>query len=70
LLVIRVSGDPKSIWKLIKCLTNKQNTDKEIIKRLIYNGKLIDAIKEPLTASNYLNNNFSTIGQSMLCLYI
>jgi len=61
----RVSGDPKNTWKLIKNLTNKPNTDNDIIKRLNYNGNIIDAQKEPLTASNHLNMFFSTIGQNL-----
>ncbi|XP_060846100.1 uncharacterized protein LOC132925747 [Rhopalosiphum padi] len=64
-LINRVSGDPKNTWKLIKNLTNKPNTDNDIIKRLNYNGNIIDAQKEPLTASNHLNMFFSTIGQNL-----
>jgi hypothetical protein len=38
---------------------------KKKIKYLIYKGKLIDAIKESLTASNNLNNYFSNIEQNL-----
>lgn len=62
---LNVSGDPKNTWKLIKDLTNKHNSDKEVIKSLNYNGKIIDAKKDPLTASDSLNMFFSTIGQNL-----
>lgn len=53
-----VFGNSKNTWKL----TNKSNYDKDKIKHLIYNSKLINAKKEPETASNKLNTYFSTIG--------
>jgi len=52
----RVSGDPKNTWKLIKDLTNKPLF--MYYKTLKYNGNLIDAQKEPLTASNNLSMFF------------
>jgi hypothetical protein len=53
----------------LKYSTNKFNHDNYHLQRkkkhLIYNGKLIDAIKEPLTVSNNLNNYFSTTGKNL-----